>query len=250
MMGGRGGPISASDALTLFADVPVSVERDVTDLSITLSTGATVSGRVEFVGTTAVPSFTAVSVTLTPMGAQTMGIRPSTVGEDGRFTTPGSAAGKYLLNNAGRTPSGWFLKSAIVNGIDAVDQPFELSTENIGNVVVTYTDRQSTVSGTVIDGGNAPVQGTVIVFPAAHREWIARGMSPRLTRNLRTQAKGTFSIAGLPGRDYLILALADDRVPDLQNPTVYEALARAATSLTLTDGDTRTLSIKLAQVVR
>jgi hypothetical protein len=54
----------------------------------------------------------------------------------------------------------------------------------------------------------------------------------------------------LPARDYLIVAVGDDHMPDVQNPTVYEALARAATSLTLSEGDTRTLSIKLTQVVR
>lgn len=251
MTGGRpGGPISPSDALTLFADVPLSVERDITDLAITLSTGATVSGRVEFVGTSAPPSFTSVSVALSPVGTQTMAIRPSPVSDDGRFTTNGAAAGKYFITNAGRTPPGWFPKSAMVNGIDALDQPFELSTENIGNVVVTYIDRQTTISGTVIDGSSAPAQGTVIVFPASYRDWIAKGMSPRLMRNIRTQAKGAFSIPGLPARDYLIVAVADDQVPDLQNPIVFDVLARAASSLTLSDGDTRTLSIKLAQVVR
>jgi hypothetical protein len=252
LMGGRGGgPVSASDALTLFADVPLSVERDVTDLAITLSAGATVSGRVEFVGTAAMPPFTTMSVTLTSMGSAALPMRPSPVAEDGRFTTPGIPAGRYFNNTMARTDGpGWFVKSAMVNGIDALDQPFELTTENIGNVVVTFTDRRTTVSGTVIDAASAPAQGTVIVFPASHREWIAKGMSPRLMRNIRTQAKGTFSISGLPARDYLIVAVGDDHMPDVQNPTVYEALARAATSLTLSEGDTRTLSIKLTQVVR
>jgi hypothetical protein len=249
MMGG-GGPISPSDALTLFADVPLSVERDVADLTITLSTGATVSGRVEFLGTAALPQFTTVSLALSPMGGQVMAIRPSPVGEDGRFSLPGAPAGKYFITGAGRTPPGWFLKSAMVNGIDALDQPFELGAENIGNVVVTFTDRQTTVTGTVTGVGNAPAEGTVVIFPSAYREWIAKGMSPRLMRNIRTQQKGSFSISGLPGRDYLIVALADDQVPDVQNPAVYEALARAATALTLSDGDTRTVSIKIAQVVR
>ena len=76
------------------------------------------------------------------------------------------------------------------------------------------------------------------------------GFERALMRNIRTQQKGSFTINGLPGRDYLIVALADDQVPDVLNPAVYEALARAATSLTLSDGDTRTVSIKIAQVVR
>lgn len=251
LMGGRmGGPASPSDSLTLFADVPLSVDRDVTDLMITLSTGATVSGRVEFVGAAAVPPMAGVIVRLAlPGGGAPEFARPSPVGEDGRFTTLGAAAGKYFISVTGRTP-GWFAKSAMVNGIDALDQPFELTTEDIGNVVVTYTDRQATIAGTVIGASGAPAEGTVVVFPAAYREWIARGMATRLTRSVRAQSQGTFTIGGLPGRDYFVVALADDQLPDLQNPTVYEALARAATSVTVSDGDTRNVSIKLSQVVR
>ena len=257
MMGGRGGPVSPSDALTLFANMPLTVERDVSDLAITLSTGLTVSGRLEFVGTTVVPSSNLFSVTLSPVGgvapfeAAGTFMRPTPVSEDGRFTSAGNPAGKYLISAAARLDGpGWFVKSAMVNGIDALDEPIELTTENINNVVVSFTARRTTVSGTVIDNANAPAQGTVIVFPAGYREWIAKGMSQRLMRNIRTQAKGAFSIPGLPARDYLIVAIADDQVPDVQNPNVYEALARAATSLTLGEGDTRTLSLKLVQVVR
>lgn len=251
LMGGRGGPVSPSDALTLFADVPLSVERDVTDLNITLSTGATVSGRIEFVGTSAIPPFTGFNVSLVPLGGSAQPTRPAQVGEDGRFTLAGSPAGKYFINTTARTDGpGWFVKSAMVNGIDALDQPFELTTENIGNVVVTFTDRRTTVSGSVMTSGGVPAEATVIVFPADHREWIAKGMSLRLMRNLRTQAKGAFSIAGLPARDYLIIAVADDQLPDVQNPAAYDALARAATSFSLSEGETRTLSIRLAQVVR
>lgn len=252
MMGGRaGGAISPSDALTLFADVPLSVERDVMDLAITLSTGATVSGRVEFVGTSAPPPMASIAVSLAQPGGAPQPARPATVSEDGRFTTPGAASGKYFINITARTDApGWFAKSAIVNGIDALDQPFELATENIGNVVVTFTDRRTTISGSVMTAGGVAVEGTVIVFPAAYREWISRGMPARLMRNVRTQAKGAFSIVGLPARDYLIVAVADDQLPDVQNPTVFDALSRAATTVTLSEGDTRTVSLKLAQVVR
>ena len=94
------------------------------------------------------------------------------------------------------------------------------------------------------------VEGTVIIFPAAYREWIARGMPQRVLRNVRAQPTGAFSIMGLPARDYLMVAVTDPNIPDLQNPMVYDSLARAATSVTLIEGDTKSVSLKLAQVVR
>jgi hypothetical protein len=250
MLAGRfGGPGTPSDALTLFADVPVSAERDVEGLVITLSTGATVSGRVDFIGSAAVPPTTGLTVALQSAMGQPLPVQPARVGDDGTFVTAGYPTGQYFLNLAGRLP-GWFIKSAMVNGVDALDQPFELNAENIGNVVITVTDRQTAVSGTVTGGGGAGVEGTVIIFPAAYREWIARGMPQRVLRNVRAQPSGAFSLMGLPPRDYLMVAVTDADIPDLQNPTVYDALARAATSVTLIEGDTRSVSLKLAQVVR
>jgi hypothetical protein len=174
---------------------------------------------------------------------------PTRVGEDGRFTITGYQPGRYFFTSAGRAP-GWFLKSVMVNGINALDQPFELTTEDLDTVVVTFVDRQTTLSGTVTGASGAPAEGTVMIFPAAHREWIARGMAGRLVRSVRTQAAGSFTIAGLPARDYLVVALAEEDVPDPQDPSVYAALARVATTVTLVEDGARTVSLKLAQVVR
>lgn len=250
MMGGMGRPVSPGEALTLSAETPVAIDQqDVANLVLTLSPGAVVSGHLEFVGNAPPPAPATFNVLLVPFGGTAS--RGTPVGEDGRFATAGSPAGKYLISTSARTDGpGWLVKSAMVNGVDALDQPFELGSENIGNVVVTFTDRRSSISGTVIDASNAPVQATVIVFPASYREWIARGMSTRLTRSGRSGPKGAFALAAMPPRDYLILAVRDEQVPDLQNPAVFDALARSATSLTLVEGETRTVSLKLTAVVR
>ena len=249
LLGGSGGPSTPSDALTLFANVPVAVERDITGLVLTLSVGASVSGRVAFVGTAPVPALTNLQVMLTPVGEQATRLSPGRVAEDGRFTVGGSAPGRYLLSAQG-APAGWFVRSAMADGRDALENPIDLAAEDIADVVMTFVDRQTTLSGTVTGANGAPAAATVIVFPAAHREWIARGMASRLTRNVRAQAKGTFTVTGLPARDYLVVALADEDVPDAQDPRVYEALARAATSITISEDGPRTVVLKIAQVVR
>ena len=249
LMGGRGGPSAPSDDLTLFGNVPVSVEHDIAGLVITLSTGPSVSGRIEFVGNAAVPAMTGMQVTLTPLAEPAGRVVPARVGEDGRFTLSGYPPGHYIVNATGRAP-GWFVRSAIVNGINGLERAFELGAEDISNVVITFVDRQTTLSGTVTGATGAPAEATVFVFPAAHREWIAGGMVSRLMRNVRAQAKGTFTVAGMPAGDYLVVALADDDVPDALDPRVYEALARAATSITISEDGPRTVALKIAQVVR
>jgi len=123
------------------------------------------------------------------------------VNEDGTFTTAGYPPGRYIVGLSGRIPTGWVLKSALVNGRDAAWEPFELEGRDLPNVVVTLTDKRSTIAGTThTTTGGAPSSASVVIFPAAWREWIAAGMNTQLARVVRTPAAGTFSIAGMPPR--------------------------------------------------
>jgi hypothetical protein len=248
------------DSMTLFTEVPLPLERDVTGLVLTLTTGATVAGRIEFDGA-ATPSPTqGIQVQLTAIGgdwtaAQGLGaMMPSSGGranEDGTFVTSGYPPGRYVVTTGGRLAGGWFLKSVMINGRDASFEPFELSGRDITNAVVTFTDKRSTIAGTVQQpawGGDAAA--SVVLFPAAWREWIAGGMNPQFARVVRTPAAGTFSIGGLAPRDYLVVAVANEAAPDITDPTVFEALARVATSVSVAEGDTRTITVSVTQVQR
>jgi len=256
MLGSMANP-GPMDAMTLFAELPLPLERDVAGLTVTLTTGATVSGHFEFDGAGAPPPLQGVSVALTAVGAEwssgalvpgAIGGAGGRVNADGTFTTAGSPPGRYLVTTSGRMPPGWFVKSALVNGRDAAFEPFELEGRDLTNVVITLTDRRSTISGTVQSStGGTGTAASVIIFPATWREWIASGMNMQVARLVRTPPAGTFSIAGLPPREYLMVALENTQAPDIQDPTVYEALARVATSVTVGDGETRTVTM---QVVR
>ena len=248
------------DAMTLFAELPLPLERDVAGLALTLTTGATVSGHFEFDGAGAPPPVQGVSVALTSIGGEwssgammpaALGGAGGRVSPDGTFTTAGSPPGRYLITTSGRMPPGWFVKSALVNGRDAAFEPFELEGRDVANVVITLTDRRSTISGTVHNAtGGAGTAASVIIFPAAWREWIAAGMNMQVARLVRTPPAGTFSIAGLPPREYLMVAVENTEAPDIQDPTVYEALARAATTVTVGDGETRTVTMKIVPFQR
>ncbi len=248
------------DAMTLFAEVPLPLEDDVTGLTLTLTSGATVAGRIEFEGTGSPPPVQDIQVSLTPVGGEwTSGQGVETLtqsfagraNEDGTFVTGGYPPGRYVVTTGGRPGTGWFLKSAIINGRDVTFEPFELSGRDITNAIVTFTDKRSTITGTVQQPvGAASAAASVVMFPAAWREWIAGGMNPQLARMVRTPTAGTFSLAGLAPRDYLLVALENDRAPDITDPTVFEALARVATSVSAIEGDTRTVTLTVTQVQR
>lgn len=248
------------DGMTLFTEVPLPLERDVVGLTLTLTTGATVAGRIVFEGAAAPSPTQGIQVQLTAIGGdwtaaqgfaamtQATGARAN---EDGTFVTGGYPPGRYVVTTGGRLVGGWFLKSVMINGRDATFEPFELAGRDITNAIVTFTDTRSTVTGTVQQPvGAADAAASVVLFPAAWREWIAGGMNPQLARLVRTPAAGTFSMAGLAPRDYLLLAVNNDVAPDITDPTVFEALARVATSVSAVEGDTRTVTLTVTQVQR
>lgn len=248
------------DTMTLFAEVPLPLERDIAGLTVTLTTGATLAGRVVTEGVAAPPPVQGMTITLTSIsgewasGPMAMAAQASSnvrVNEDGTFTTAGYPPGRYLVSLSGRIPPGWFLKSALVNGRDAAWEPFELEGRDLPNVVVTLTDKRSTITGTTQSStGGAPAPASVVVFPSAWREWINGGMNTQLARVVRTPPAGTFSIAGMPPREYLMLAVDANEAPDIQDPAVFEALARMATTVSVGEGETKTVTLRIVQVQR
>jgi hypothetical protein len=253
------GPMAAQsplDGATYFADIPLALDRDVSGLVIPLTSGATIAGRLEFEGAAAAPPTQGLTVALTAIGgdwAQGPLMMTATAGRvnaDGTFVTTGYPPGRYVVTTGGRSVPGWFVKSVTVNGRDALYEPFELEGRNLTDVVVTFTDKRSTIGGTVQPQGGGDASASIVVFPSAWREWIAGGMSADLVRLVRAQADGLFAVAGLPPREYLVVAVEDTAAPDIQDPTVFEALARVASTVTVGEGETRSISLRIAQVQR
>lgn len=244
---------SPNDNRTLFAQAPLTVERDVTDLAITLGAGATVAGRVEFQGAQAPSNLNQLAITLTPLsldwtasGSAFLG-QTGRVSDDGTFVTAGSPPGRYALTlQGGRAPSGFFLKSIVINGRDVTYDAFDLDDRDITGAVVTFTNRASALNGTVqAAAGAADAGATVVVFPAAWREWVSGGMNTGVLRVTRAAEAGTFTMEGLPPREYLVVAVSNTDAVDTQDPATFERLARVATAVTLGDGETRTVALRV-----
>ena len=156
-------------------------------------------------------------------------------------------AGRYYLriNNA---PPGWTLPSAIWNGRDISDLPFELD-RDVSGVAITFTDRPSTLSGQVQNVSSAAdASATVLIFPADSGSWIDYGGFPRRLRAVRADKDGRFMAIGFPAGTYLVAAVAEEASAEWQNPQTLKALARLATKITLADGEARQLDLTTVTV--
>jgi hypothetical protein len=239
----------------LFASMPVSVgATDVTGIALVLAEGAKVTGRLEFAGAAAVPqpnmirTITLASADGRPVGAVNgFGAPQSPVDQNMQFKTVGYPPGRYLLDLV-TVPPPWSLKSVTIGGRDVTEEGFELKDTDLGDVIVTFGDKASSLTGNVrTPAGAASATATVIAFPADYQSWIANGMSARRSRTAVATKKGVFTMAGLPPGDYLVAALDDADLADPRDPAVINAVARVATKLTLSEGDRKTQDLQLVK---
>jgi hypothetical protein len=241
------------DDPALYADTPISVgESSVDNVLVTLQRGASVSGHVEFDGAADRPDASALSrvpimleradTRAAPMGG-IGGLQSAPAGridETGAFKTYTQPAGRYLIRIGG-APSGWTVKSVIAEGHDLSETPFDLGASDLKNVVVTFTDRPTKLTGLAhTKDGSADPDALVVVFPTDPAGWTDFGLAPRRLRSARPLKNGTYTITGLPAGDYYVAAISEDQISSWENPDVLAELSRLATHVSIADGDTHT----------
>ncbi|HVQ40696.1 MAG TPA: carboxypeptidase-like regulatory domain-containing protein [Vicinamibacterales bacterium] len=255
MMGmGRGAAPPAGPAKSVFGQAMVSVgATDLEGLTFQLAEGVTVAGRVEFASGTgrAQPQSTNMQVTLIPADGRNPGgfgnTRPR-VTTTLTFETPNYGPGKYFLQIQG-TPPQWQVKSATVGGRDVLDAPIDLRDADITGVLITLSDEQFALSGTVtVAAGHKADEAIVYLFPADHRAWIENGMNPRRSRSTRVAASGAYTFTVLPAGDYLAVAVDRSDEGNLQDPAFIEALSRLGTRVSVVSAkqsqDLTTMKVK------
>ena len=241
------GPPGDTEALS--ARIPISVGLEAIDnVSVVMEAAQPVRGRVVFAGSVASPSaneLTRVAVTLVSadgVTARMPRLRPTVIVQpDGTFRTVGLMSGRYVVSVAPMGP--WRLDKAEMNGVDVSDVPFVVSDETLPEIVVTLTDAQWRVSGTVRDAKSLPIAtGRVLVFPSDRTRWVGQGAQPRRQR-LAEVRNGAYAIDGLPSGEYLIIALPAGAASDWQSLDRLAQWAIGATRVVLNERESRTLDL-------
>ena len=255
-MGGVGTPPPAPTEPVLWAKQPVPVgESDIRGVTLSLSQGARIRGRVEFVGAAELPTaerLTQLGVLVTAIdGNLPLGFVSARLNSDATFVTMTYPPGRYTLNIPPPSP-GWFLQSITASGKDALGAALNLGTNDLSGVVVRFTDKQTELSGSArVQSGTAGASNTdavVVVFPADVQTWRDGGMSPRRSRTMGTSTTGDFRLPGLPPGEYLVLAVAPELAIDLQDAQFVAAAARVATRVTLGEGEKKSVSLTVTQI--
>ena len=149
----------------------------------------------------------------------------------------GVPPGRYFVRVAD-APQGWTFRGATLGGRDVTDAPFEIDGDLTG-VMLTFTDRQTQLSGTVTSETGPPDAATVIAFPTDSSAWVGYGSASRRLRTARVDKTGNYSITNLPAGEYFVVAVPERMAADWQNPKFLEGLTADATRVRLPEGDKR-----------
>ena len=170
----------------------------------------------------------------------------ATVGADGRFTLPGVGPGRYRLASLVSGPSGsdWVLKSAVLNGQNAMDLPVEIHPGDApGETILTLTDRGTELTGHLLDQAGRPAPSHFVVVLAADRSMWLRGSRRQVS--VRPASDGQYSVRNLPPGEYLIAAVTDMDIADLSDTAFLEMLVPAAMKVTLREGERKVQELRV-----
>ena len=235
-----------------FGTLPVAVDgTDVAGLTLQTSTGSSIHGHVTF--DTRDPSARPQphSLEISPVPAD-VDLAPrayasADIHADWTFDIRGvNGPRRFQLV---RAPAEWTLEDVRVNGVSVVDRPlpFGRREQSLQDVEIVVSDRVSELTGTVTGDRDSPAPGaSVFAFSIDRDRWY---LASRFLRMATAGERGAFSIKGLPFGSYYVIAV--DRLPDegdnaWQDPNFLAGLIRTANTVTVRDGQSQALDLKLA----
>jgi hypothetical protein len=220
--------------------------EDISDLVLTTSHGFAVSGRVTFERSAAPPAAkVTVGAREMDLALQSLGLPPtaanSPLDAEGRFRIVGVRGKVRVLGGGG----GWFTKRVLLKGND-VTAGFDVSS-HVDGVEVILTNTVTTISGTVRDARSIGRNDFIVAFfPVGQFDREERASRQR---TIRPDPDGVYRIRNLPAGNYLAAAVPAMSLPieGEWDPAFFERVKLAATSLTLTEGQTLGLNLDLIE---
>jgi hypothetical protein len=233
---GRGGvpPPPSTASTSRIAYATVAVNGDDQNVTLTLQPGISIAGRFAFDGTGAPTSMPGARLMLEDLRVDPNGglrTYSAEAGSDVAFQIRDILPGRFKISNEmrpGLLPgSGWALTSVMSGGRDLLDAPFELQMgAGLSDVVVTFTDHPSELTGTLQGATGTPTSDYFIVAFSTDRQfWFPN--SRRIT-SVRPNTSGAYAIRNLPSGEYFISALTDVEDGEWFDPDFLQTLLRAS----------------------
>jgi len=243
--GARSINLGALEAVEI-GSLPITVsDSDVTGVTIVTTRGASIAGTIVTEGST--------PLNLASLRVTTRQLRNTFGGGPGGTGSSVSTAGAFQLSSLSGTtiirvdglPPQWMLKSVVVGAVDVTDAALDLKgTEQVTNARIVLTDRVAEVNGGATIGNQSAKDFNVIVFAEDASLWA---FPTRFVRTVRADAQGQFTLRGLPPAGYLAAAVSYIEEGEAQDPEFLERLRESAARVTVREGETKTLALRLIE---
>jgi len=222
----------ASEQSYLWLEAPVTVTTEKqTAVDMEAKRGVAVRGRVVFSATRQPPTQTQlaqVGVTLRSAPGSLLRQTLAPVDGNGNFVTELVPPGRYFVSVAAPSAD-WAFRSIVANGHELKYEALVVGDSESVVVEVAFTDRPSSLHGTVTDSARRPRSSTTVVaFPADYEAWITPGMSPRYLKAGATDAAGEFDFSNVMPGEYLVCAIDGATMLDVKDPATIRMLAKRA----------------------
>jgi len=125
-----------------------------------------------------------------------------------------------------------------------MDVPLEVrSADDVTGMVVTLTDRSTTLTGKLQDTGGRPTSDfTVVVFPADSSYWLPQA---RRIQAMRPATDGRYAFSHLPPGDYRLAVVPDVEPGMWYDPAWLKAVQPQSIALSLAEGQTVTQDLRV-----
>jgi hypothetical protein len=133
-------------------------------------------------------------------------------------------------------------------GEERIRMPFDGSSGRDFDLVVTLTDKRSSLSGRAADANGTLVQNAIVlVFPVEPERWRNYGRSGRIP-SIPVTSSGTYQFQSLPAGDHYVIGVPPEHAEIWQDPAKLEQLATKATRVTLALGEVKAQNVTVVRV--
>lgn len=222
---------TAGDGSGVFGVVTLDVSgREVAAPAIRIKAPRPVVGMVVIESedkSTKIPAGLQVQLASTESGnTPILTVNRANVEPSGAFVVPAVTDGIYRLNVFGLS-DGFYVKAAMVDGLDIVRQPWTLGA---GEVRVVLRNDGASVAGRVLSEKQQPVDQSAVHLVAAS---VSSSFTQSEWQTAFTDDDGQFSFSSVPPGSYLILATPDQSGALSVSPQLLSQLRSKATTVTV-----------------
>ncbi len=237
-----------TDDMPYFAETEfVLSDQNISGIVLQFERGVTVTGRIVPPANAAAGAVANVRLAATPVESY-QSLVPArviaTTRADGTFIFDGVGPGSWRVTGAS-LPQNWSLRSAMLDGRDTLDVPFEIRLgQPVIDLVVTMTDQVTELNGAVLDASGRPTsEYSVLAFSTERALWATAPR--RVSGAARLSSDGHYRIRGLPPGEYYLAVLTDFDPARSSDVSLLESLIPSAVKVTIGEGERKTQDYRI-----